>query len=530
MFKGKLHPYQEEATSRFINRKSLLLAYGCGTGKTVMAIAAAERLLESGEVKQVLILCPASLKFQWRNKIAEFTDSPVLVIDGDKNLRRDLFNRHQFYKGTTYVIVSYDSLIHDYEEMSKLKVDMVIADEISAIKSFKAMRSKRVKKLYGNTQYRLGLTATPIENRPEELYSIMQFVDSTVLGRYDLFEKAYISRNRRGWVVAYKNLDVLRTRMGAALARKTRHDADVRPYLPDVDEDQWTVTLDPKTLKVYKVIAFEMLSQIEEYSSKYGDSIDMSNVIPGFDETTPDGKLMAMYMCAEMLLDYPDLIWWSAMEYEKDSPDGSAYAHGLWKSGALSEIDTHPKLDRLIAEVDFILESDPQSKIIIVSKYKFMLSVINAILDDKKIESVVFTGDLNAKQRAVIVEQFSNQPDCRVFLTSYAGGYGLDLYMADYLINYDLPWSAGTQDQINSRHIRASSEFSKVYIRNLIVANSIEERKLRILRRKGQLLSSVIDGDEIDTVDVSGDYLRTHLEKLLNKPLTDRSARAMIVG
>ena len=187
-----------------------------------------------------------------------------------------------------------------------------------------------MKKLF-KAKYRLGLTATPIENRPEELYSIMQWVDDTVLGRYDLFEKAYITRNRRGWVTDYKNLDVLRKRMGDALARKTRHDPDVRPYLPDVDEGNWTVQLDAKTLNVYKYIAADMLSQIEEYSSKYNDSINMNNVVPGFDETTPDGKLMAMYMCMEMLLDYPDLIWWSATEYEKDSPNGSAYAHQLWK-------------------------------------------------------------------------------------------------------------------------------------------------------------------------------------------------------
>ena len=101
--------------------------------------------------------------------------------------------------------------------------------------------------------------------------------------------------------------------------------------------------------------------------------------------------------------------------------------------------------------------------------------------------------------------------------------------MADYLINYDLPWSAGTKDQINSRHVRASSGFSKVYIRNMIVNNSVEERKLRILDRKGQLLSSVIDGTDTTTVDISGDYLRTHLEKTLNKDLTGHSRHGTIV-
>lgn len=514
MFKGKLHPYQEEATQRFINRKSLLLAYGCGTGKTVMAIAAAERLFEKGLISQVLILCPASLKYQWQDKIREFTDSKTMIIDGPKIARTE---QYRYRAHPDYLICSYDSLIYDYEDMAKIDPEFVICDEVSAIKSFKAMRSKRVKKLFGKTQYRLGLTATPIENRPEELYSIMQWVDQTVLGRYDLFERAYISRNSKGWVVAYKNLDVLRQRMGDALARKTRHDPDVRQYLPDVDEGNWYVSLDNKTLEVYKHVAEDMLAQIEESTLKYND-VDLKNIVPGFDETTPDGKLMAMYMCLEMLLDHPDLISWSAAEYVKDSPDGSAYAYNLIQSGALDElvvkgyVTSTPKLDRLEEEVERLL-GDPDSKIIIVSKYKFMLDLINYRL---KMSCVKFTGDMTAKEKALAVELFK-VPEQRVFLTSYAGGYGLDLNMADILINYDLPWSAGTQDQINSRHVRASSEFDKVYVRNLIAKDSVEERKLRILRRKGQLISSVIDGADVDTIEVDGDYLRTHLEKVLKK-------------
>ena len=143
MFKGKLHPYQEEATERFINRRSLLLAYGCGTGKTVMAIAATERLLGKNEINYCLILCPASLKYQWKAKIDEFTNSTSLVIDGNKDKRSaqySFFNTS--FVDVKYIIAGYDCVINDYEYVSKLKPGMVIADEVSAIKSFKAIRSK----------------------------------------------------------------------------------------------------------------------------------------------------------------------------------------------------------------------------------------------------------------------------------------------------------------------------------------------------------------------------------------------------
>lgn len=509
MFLGKLHPYQEEAVDRFINRRSLLIAYGCGTGKTVMAIAAAEKLTESKEVRQVLILCPASLKYQWKEKINQFTDSTVLVINGTKAERERLFALPG--EPCRYIIHSYESVLYDYDLMMCLNPDMVICDEVSAIKSFKAKKSKRVKKMF-KSRYRMGLTATPIENRPEELYSIMQWVDDTVLGRYDLFERAYVDRNKRGWVTAYKNLDVLFTRMGDALARKTRFDDDVRPYLPDVDEDNWIVPMPDKVAEVYKIIAGDMVSEMAKLA--FNDSgFDPTAFYSGADESTPPGKLMAMHMCMEMLLDHPDLVIWSGQEYTKDSPNGSEYAYNLWQSGVLDDILESEKIAFLKEELE-ILAADPESKIIIVSKYKYMLEILQVALP---YESTRFTGDMGAVAKQMSVEWFKNEPSCRILLLSYAGGYGLDLNMADYLINFDLPWSFGMQDQINSRHIRASSEFDKVYIRNLITDDSIEERKQRILTRKRKISGLAIDGKTADVASVAldNDLLKEHLEMVL---------------
>lgn len=489
-----------------------------------MAIAAAEKLLNSGEVRQVLILCPASLKYQWRDKIFQFTspDRSVLVIDGTKDQRLAQFCEPAELPGPPeYIVHSYDSVIHDYDLMLTLSCEMVILDEATAIKSFKAQRSKRIKKMYKDVPYRLALTATPIENRPEELFSIMQWVDGTVLGRYDLFDKAYIRRHPKGWITGYKNLDVLRGRLGRAISRKTRFDSDVRPYLPDVDEGFWTVPMDPAIFKAYKVIAKDMLTQLNE-SPFTAAKVDLRGKITSPDESSPDGKLMAMYMCAEMLLDHPELIHWSAREYEKDSPYGSAYAHYLSGSGLIPVNYTVPKELVLLDKVKEIL-SEPGSKTIIVSQYKYMLNLLSMFLP---FDTVIFNGDLNAKQKDAVIKEFTNNPECRILLTSYAGGYGLDLYMADYLINYDLPWSAGKQDQINSRHIRASSEFDKVYVRNLITEDSVESRKLRILERKNKIAGHVLDGKEGETnVQTDDDFLRKHLEDVL----TRRPGRGKIV-
>jgi len=519
MFKGKLYPYQQPVVSHFAKRGSLLLAFAPGTGKTPTALACAEYLFDEGYAYLCLIICPSALKYQWEERIKQFTDSNVIVVDGTKDQRDGCYlvsySRELNFK---YIVISYDYVLLD-EQIARLNPDVVILDEASAIKSFKTQRSKKIKKLFKDVPYRLALTATPIENRPEELYSIMQWVDSSVLGRYDLFEKAYVIRHSKGWVRAYKNLDVLHDRMGDAMIRKSRTDPDVAPYLPEVDDDCWSVPMSLEVARVYCIIANDMLEELAKIP-KHKVDLRFGAMQALLDEDGPNGRLMAMHMCLEMLLCHPSLIYDSAAKYIQDSPEGSEYAWLLATSDTLGEIPlSSAKLDMLKAELEPVLDN-PDSKVLIYSKYKFMLEILKRELPYK---SVTFTGDLNAKEKDKVRKQFADDPSIRIFLSSYAGGYGLDMNMADYLVNYDLPWSFGTQDQINSRHIRASSSFNQVFIRNLITHDSIEERKMRVLERKRKMSDIAIDGadmggDRIDTtVALDADLLHDHLSSFVEK-------------
>jgi SNF2 family DNA or RNA helicase len=121
-------------------------------------------------------------------------------------------------------------------------------------------------------------------------------------------------------------------------------------------------------------------------------------------------------------------------------------------------------------------------------------------------------------KKAEATAKFRNDPDCKYFLSSHSGAYGLDMNMSDILINYDLPWSAGKQDQINSRHRRRSSEFETVYVNNLVLKNSFEERRLRVLDRKKRLGSAILDGTGADKggkIILEGDSLRQHLTSVV---------------
>lgn len=487
-----------------------------GLGKTVIGIAAAEELIESGKIRCCLIVCPASLKYQWAQRIAQFTNVPafrmkvrgdyIIIPDADCEIidgtvaKRRLQYEYIFQNNPAYVIMGYDNVINDAQFVSKIKPEMVIIDEATAIKTFKAKRTKQIKKML-KVPYRLALTGTPIENRPDELFSIMQWVDEKVLGRYDLFDKAYCKRNHYGWVTGYKNLPVLRKRISVAMSRKSRLDPDVRPYLPEVDySEDWTTAISKPVKDLYKIIAQDILQEMKNIDPR---SIDINAIYSGSDENTAQGKIMAMFMCLEMLLDHPDLIILSAQNDAK-------YANYLWQEGYLDSIMESQKLDLLKNKIEEILQY-PENKIVIFSFYRGMLDIIQEELDAKTVQ---YHGEMSPAEKTAAINTFATDNDCRILLSSHAGAYGADLYMANYLINYDQPWSSGRADQINGRHVRVSSEFKNVFVRDILATDTIDEWKKRKVTRKRKIAGSVLDGqghDETGSVEIDGDSLKDHL-------------------
>ena len=237
-FTGTLLPYQPEAVDAMCTRGKMLVAYDLGLGKTVLTIAALERLMDEGSITSPgLIICLSSLKYQWADQIRKFTDgsSTPLVIDGTPKQRIAQYAEaiDWGHSLVDYVIINYEQVVNDWEYVRQLPTGFIVCDEATAIKSFKSKRSKAVKKLV-SAPYRFALTGTPIENgKPEELYSIMQFVDANVLGRFDIFDAAFIVRNSWGAPQYYRNLPTLHTKLKEACVRKAQKDPDVAPYLPD---------------------------------------------------------------------------------------------------------------------------------------------------------------------------------------------------------------------------------------------------------------------------------------------------------
>jgi SNF2 family DNA or RNA helicase len=489
-----LHPYQEPAVDRFLKRKSLLVAYDMGLGKTPIAIACGEELL-GDKVDRVLIVVPASLRYQWAQALAKFTDMDTrtiklkkdtitvpteeccAIIDGPPARRRAQLQRA---RNAEYVIVSYNTVLSDMRLIRRLRAGMVVLDEATAIKTFGAERTLKIKRSL-TAPYRLALTGTPVENRPDEAFSIMEWVDPDVLGAFDLFDKTYIKRDGRGNVKGHKNLQLLNYRLREAMVRRSRAEPGVREYLPEVDHQQWYVDMDPATAEAYKVMSGDLLDELLKIRGGTVFDLGAYYAGQGVEENTPLGRVMARQTAIEQLLDHPDLVGNAGV---------SKYAHEIRESGLLDGLRHSVKLDLLSEKLDDILGFDG-TKILVFSRYPEMLQLIDEYMG---LPAVQYHGRMNPVAKAAAVNRFANDKGCRLFLSSHAGAYGTDMHMASHLINYDLPWSAGRSDQINARHQRASSEFTRVFIRDLITTGTIEERKLAMLDYKRRIGAAVVDG------------------------------------
>ena len=512
-------PYQDEAIDKALDRGNLLIAYGMGLGKTLVQLAICEELLGEDEVSLNALVVPPALKWQWAQAIVWATDvqpreirlkkqkvivpaeHQCVVIDGSPEQRKKQYEYARRVR-PDYVILGYNNVVNDWRWVNRLKADLISLDEATAIKSFESERSKQIKSWWA--PFRYALTGTPIDNRPEELFSVMEWVDPEVLGRFDLFDRAYVRRDGYGRPKAYKNLDVLHKKTKIFVARKTRFDPDVAPFMPKDWHREFRVDITGQTRTLYREIAKEMAERLSEIVGSGTWSVEAYYSGDKQDGgSQAQGEAMARFSALAMLCDHPWLLLESArkfeayMESEADKPvlSGSKFAYELLMDGRLDWVNDKiisPKFEAVLEQIEDILDEREANKVIVFSFAKPILRYLRDRLP--KGMAVIFDGDMNATEKEAAKQKFKTDPDVRVFLSSDAGGMGVDLPEANYLINYNHPWSAGKADQRNSRHIRAGSKWEEVGVLNYIVSGSVEEWKFSILELKRKVGSAILDG------------------------------------
>jgi len=216
LLKAELLPYQLDGIAFAVGAGRSILADDMGLGKTIQGIGVAELLSQDADISRVLVICPASLKSQWRAEILRFTDRDCRIVLGSAQERAE-----QYDNGSFFTICNYEQVLRDIRSIDKVNWDLIILDEGQRIKNWETKTSQTIKAL--KSPFALVLSGTPLENRLEELFSIVEFIDDRRLGPAFRFYNQYRITGEKGKLLGYKNLDDLREKLKPVLLRRTRN-------------------------------------------------------------------------------------------------------------------------------------------------------------------------------------------------------------------------------------------------------------------------------------------------------------------
>ncbi len=439
-----LYPYQREGMLHLAFNERALLADEMGLGKTIQAIAACALLHRLGRTRRVLVVTPASLKTEWEEQIERFTDLPYQLIYGHRGSRLKSYASAPFF-----TIVNYEQMLSDALDVNaQLQPDVVILDEAQRIKNWSTKTAQAIKRL--QSRYAFVLTGTPIENRIDDIHSLMSFLDPSVLGPLFRFNREFYELDERGRPKGYRNLDGLHERIKPFLLRRRK--ADVETELPSRSDHKYFVALSPSQESSYasheaQVARLVTIAQKRPLSQQESEKLQR------------ELAMMRMICDTNFILD----------------PEDRAC----------------PKL----SELEKILEecrNNTDVKVIIFSEWERMLVLVKELCERMKVGYAWHTGSVPQRRRRAEIQLFKTSPECRVFLSTDSGSTGLNLQNASVVVNCDLPWNPARLEQRIARAWR-KHQTRAVTVIHLVSERTIEQRMLETLSVKKALADGILD-------------------------------------
>jgi len=445
-----LYPFQTEGVAFLAYNRRALLADDMGLGKTVQAIAAALYLKRRGKLKRALIVCPASLKYQWQSEIERFTSERCEVIGGDKQERSQIYSAAAVEGGfiapedrPLFYVVNYELVYRDIEQLRQLGADLLVLDEAQRVKNFRTKTAQAVFEL--PSPFLFVLTGTPLENQLMELYTVMRFIDERALGKNPLaFRDRYVVLDNFGGIKGYRLVEEVTRKIASHTLRRTRRQT-LAELPPRIEQNVW-VELTATQLQIYR----ELQGQARELlSDSAWDAVKTNNA-------------MTLLQRLREVCDTAELI----------DPEHTE----------------SQKLSELIARVeDEVGALDRQ--VLIFTQWTRMGEIIRRVLTEAGFSPSFLHGGLKAEERARLVERFQHGED-RVFISTDAGGTGLNLQSASLVVNYDLPFNPARLNQRIARAHRLGQQ-QTVIVLNLLCRGTVETKLLKILKQKQNLFDDV---------------------------------------
>ena len=464
LFKGELRSYQKEGVEwmekMIKNNLNAILADEMGLGKTVQTIALLCHAKENSPDSNVsIILCPSSLVENWYMEFKKFApDMRVMMLHGAN--RRDKYKK---ITSSDVIITSYTIAGRDIDELKQQRFLYLVLDEAQHIKNPSTVNAHTAKAL--EAEHKLVLTGTPLENTPQELWSIFDFIHPKMLGSLNAF------KNRYSGIHTNESMQQdLAIRTAPFILRRKK--LDVEPDIPDKIVQTLYCDMSPKQREIYEDFR-------EEGRSRF-DKLLKSGKNSRFDLLT--NLLRLRQICC-----HPSLLVNSGM----DIPEIPSAKTELLQELLLESIDSGHKL-------------------LLFSQFTSFLSIIKRWLSDHDIPFEYLDG--STKGRLDKVDKFNKSPDIPLFLLSLkAGGVGLNLTSADRVIIYDPWWNPAVEAQATDRTHRIGQK-KCVYSMKLVVKDSIEEKILKLQDQKQKIFQNLVENQSASLKTLSNE----DIEFLLN--------------
>ena len=478
-----LYPYQKEGIRFAFERGRSIIADEMGLGKTIQAIGTAELLRREGLAEQVLVVCPTSLKYQWQREIERFVkdtehtaEHPLtLVIEGNPLKRKE-----QYASDVPYKIVSYNCMSNDVKMWGSLQTEVLIMDEVQRLKNWKTQISMAARKV--KSDYAVILSGTPLENKLEELYSVMEFADNYCLGPYWQFKDECIVVDSGGKTIGYKNLNRVGATARQRLIRRTKK--QVALQMPSRTDQNLFVPMTTEQMGMHEEYKEQVAKLVYKWRKQH------------FLTEKDRKKLLQFLSMMRMVCD-------------------STYI-----------LDQKSRYDTKVTETMSILQSvfdNGDEKVVVFSQWERMTRLIAYELDKMGVGYEYLHGGVPSVKRRDLINNFTDDPDCRVFLSTDAGSTGLNLQAGSIMINLDLPWNPAVLEQRIARIYRLGQE-RHVQVINLVAKGTIEEQMLGKLRFKSAMFEGVLDGGE-DTIFLSNESKFTAMMDTLGEVMEEEEQK-----
>ena len=449
LLKAPLYPYQAEGALFAVRAGRALIGDEMGLGKTIQAIAAAEILARHFGVSKVLVVCPTSLKYQWQSEITRFSgrqgENAARVINGGRARREKEYALDDFCK-----ITNYERLAPDLDLIAAWAPELVIVDEAQRVKNWNTIAARALKRV--DSPYAIVLTGKPLENKLEELVSIVQFVDQHRMGPTWKLLHEHQVKDEAGRVTGYAGLEKIGQTLAPVMIRRRK--SEVLKQLPGRTDQNLLVPMTEAQMRYHQENA-DVVARIVQRWRK-------TRFLSDQDQRRMTCALQNMRMSCDSTY---------LLDQETD--------HGV-------------KADELAALFEDLF-AEPEAKAVVFSQWTRTHDIIIRRLDMRQIGYVSFHGGVPSEKRPALVARFRDDPACRVFLSTDAGSTGLNLQHAATLVNMDLPWNPAILEQRIAR-IHRMGQTRPVRVINFVAKGTIEEGMLSVLAFKRSLSAGILDG------------------------------------